>query len=524
MKITDSQQILQLLTQYAKEALSVGDRFTGRILAITDGLLMLQLPDGSKINAEVKSGEEYSPGQVLRLEVVEENESRLFVKEVVTNQVQAEDKAMDPVSLLKTLKLLADSSRVEIVKAMADLGVKPSAGDIEKAVDLLQTQQILEPKQAVFILLNDMENNKAYFPLIKQLDEQSFHFQDKLQNLAANLAQMDDSTVLVLADTLAAEEILQKQDLTTLSKQITSLLRSGVDPSLNPEKIGSGVLKNILRVMSSLPVSPAPEGLVQPAQAKADEIKTIQMLLSRFLPDFEKADQPLQNQIVKALADFSAQIVREKNLQPLTPDRARAIITQAGRETLTSVRASDAALPKVDQWIEETERKLLVISKVLEKAEGPAGERLLPQVRELQTAIQFFNEVSSYEAFVQIPLILKDNTTQGELYVMKRRGPRKLNAEDFSLFLSLSARNLGTIDTFVHVQKKNIMLRVMVEDERFYSLLTNEYKALHEALRLKGFALYELKVAPREEGLDLFNAVKKAREITEPNKKIDIRV
>jgi hypothetical protein len=101
MKITDSQQILQLLTQYAKEALSVGERFTGRVLAITDGLLVLQLPDGSKINAEVKSGERVFPRAGVRLEVVEENESRLFVKEVVTNQVQAEDKAMDPVSFIE---------------------------------------------------------------------------------------------------------------------------------------------------------------------------------------------------------------------------------------------------------------------------------------------------------------------------------------------------------------------------------------------------------------------------------------
>lgn len=526
MKITDSQQILQLLTQYAKEALSVGDRFTGRILAITDALLMLQLPDGSKVSAEVKPGSEYSQGQVLRLEVVEQNEGRLFVKEVAANQVQAEDKPLDPAGLLKALKLPADGSRVEIVKAMADLGVKPSAEIIEKAVQLLSTRQITESRQAVFLLLNKMENNKDYFPLLKQLGEQSFHFQEKLQSLANSLAQLDDNTVLALADALVNEEILEKQDLPALSKQITALLNSGADPSSVPDKTMSNTLKNVLQQLNSLPITANSEDKMQHPPVKTVDLKAIDTLLNQLLPGFDKAERSIQDRIIRALADFSVKVNQEKSLQPLTPEKAGQVILQAGSEKLTdvSVRVFDAGLPKVDQWLEQTESKLLVMSAVLSKAEGREGERLLSELRELQTAISFFNDITSYEAFVQIPLVLRDNTTQGELFVMKRKGPRKLNAEDFSLFLSLSTMNLGTIDTFVHVQKKNIMLRVMVEDERFYSLLTNQYKALHEALKSKGFTLYELKVAPRDEGLDLFNAVKKAREITEPNTKIDIKV
>ena len=531
MKITDSQQILQLFTQYAKEALTVGDRFTGRILAITDGLLALQLPDGSKVNAEVKSGVEYSPGQVLRLEVVDENEGRLFVKEVAANQIQPKDNPMDPVSVLKALKLPTDGGRTEIVKAMTDLGVKPSAQMVEKALNLIQSKDITEPRQAVFLVLNKMENNSEYFPLIKQFQQQSFQFHERLQSLANNLTQLDSNTVLTLADTLVTDEILQKQDLSSLAKQISSTLNSSDAPdvtktelSVIPDKALVNTLKNVLQQIIT-PASDS-ENILQYPQSKLVDQKAIHTLLNRLLPGFEKADPPLRNEIVKALADFSAQVVQEKNLQPMTLEKAELIILKAAQDVLsdTSVRVQDAGLPKVDEWIEQTERKLLVFSQVLERAEGKEGERLLPEVRELQTAISFFNDITSYEAFVQLPLVLKDNTAQGELYVMKRKGPKKLNAEDFSLFLSLTTMNLGTIDTFVHVQKKNIMLRVMVDDERLYPLLTDQTKALYEALKAKGFHLYELKVAPRDDGLDLFNAVKKARDITQPNRKIDIKV
>lgn len=524
MKITDSQQILRLFMQYARESLSAGDRFTGRILAITDGLLTLQLPDGSKVNAEVKSGAEYSPGQVLRLEVVEVNDARLIAKEVAVNQVKAEDKPFDPLSLLKALKLPADSNRVEIVKAMADLGAKPSAEMIEKAVQLLESRQITEPKQAAFLLLNKMEGNKEYFPLVKQLDEKSFHFQEKLLTLVSNLTQLDEEAVLALADALATEEIIERQDLPALTKQITSLLKSADE--LVSEKSISNALKNILQQLSALPVKSASGGSVPQFQTRAEAFKAIHALLDRFIPGFDKAHGQVQEQVIKTIADSLEQVNQEKNLQPLTPDRAKQVIFRAVREEPAdvTVRVNDVVLPKMDEWIERTEKKLLVIGQILEKTESPDAERLLPELRELHTALSFFNDVTTYEAFVQLPLALKDNTTQGELYVMKRKGLRKLNAEDFSLFLSLSTVNLGTIDTFVQVRKKNIMLRVMVEDERFYPLLTDQYKALYDALKSKGFTLYELKVAPRDEGPDLFNAVKKAREITEPNTRIDIKV
>jgi hypothetical protein len=75
-------------------------------------------------------------------------------------------------------------------------------------------------------------------------------------------------------------------------------------------------------------------------------------------------------QIVKALADFQPNRSRKK---PAAADtrRARAIITQAGvvKRSLPFAHPN-AALPKVDQWIEERKRKLWCISKVLEKAEA----------------------------------------------------------------------------------------------------------------------------------------------------------
>ena len=144
----------------------MGDTFTGRILSLVDGQLMLALADGSTVNAEVQTGAEYKQGQVLRLEVVGENQGRLIVKETTQQATQTEMKTTDPASVLKALKLPADNSRVEIVKAMLDMEVKPTVSLIEKTSELLKSQQVTDPKQAVFLVLNEMEQTGDYFPLV----------------------------------------------------------------------------------------------------------------------------------------------------------------------------------------------------------------------------------------------------------------------------------------------------------------------------------------------------------------------
>ena len=64
-----------------------------------------------------------------------------------------------------------------------------------------------------------------------------------------------------------------------------------------------------------------------------------------------------------------------------------------------------------------------------------------------------------------------------------------------------------------------------MEDEKYQELLMQEYKALYEALKVKGFHLYELKYSRREEGIDLFNADRIASWLMDSqNKKIDIKV
>jgi hypothetical protein len=525
MKISEavSQQFLQLLSGFSKDGLSVGDRFTGRILAITDGVLLMQLSDGSQIHAQVKSGAEYSSGDILKLEAVAVQDDRLLVREVTPEQVRAE--ALDPVKLLKGMKLPTDDSRIEIVKAMLDMGTRPSALMVEKAVSLLEAKQISQPEQAAFLVLNAMEDKEAYFPLIRELDAQNFHFQEKWQSILAQVAKLDDNLVLEIADRFVTDEILKQQDLAALSKQITSLIESDGNEKPVSENTINDTLRAVLEELIALDTKHGE--LFSAENTYTLKHETPASIARRNFSGMKRLDKSVQDEVVEALLDLSSRVVQEKNNRPLSSDRAKEIVLRAGRELSPgmTVKTSESEVPKIDQWIEDIEKKLQVISETVAKSGNSSGESIQSGIRELQTAVRFFNDISCYETYVQIPLVVKEKTTRGELYIMKRKGlRRKLNAEDFTLFLSLSTMNLGTIDIFIHVRNKNVMMRTMVEHERFHGLLMDEYKSLHEALKVKGFRLYELKVSPREEALDLFNAEKKAREITKPYGKVDVKI
>ena len=155
--------------------------------------------------------------------------------------------------------------------------------------------------------------------------------------------------------------------------------------------------------------------------------------------------------------------------------------------------AEERLLPEIDKWIDDIEKKIAVLKKVFAAADRPDNERVMPALREIETAVRFFHDIRSYQVFVQIPVILRENTTLGELYIMKRKGKRgKIKADDFSLFLSLTTQYIGVIDAFIHVRSRNVLIKITVDDEKYFDILAGQHKALYEGLKGKGYNLYEI--------------------------------
>lgn len=190
------------------------------------------------------------------------------------------------------------------------------------------------------------------------------------------------------------------------------------------------------------------------------------------------------------------------------------------------LKTDEIALPKVDQWINELKKELSLLGRFIANSAVNDKEEIMSAVNRLETAIHFFNDLQCFEMFVQIPLFLKETQTNAELYIMKRSGRKgKINSRNFTLLLTLATDNIGDLDIFVHVKNKNVLVKIFAENERFNHLFINEYKFLYNALKEKGYNLFDLDFELKDEKVNMFNAEKKALSLLNINKtKIDIRV
>jgi len=222
LKIPDSvsNAILQYLQTQNLGRLLEGDILTGRVISVDMDLLLMQLLDGSKISAQISPGTSYNPGDILKLKVIDIQQGKVITTEVehypvqngevvVTSeetgyhpvqnnvfiatdperQVQSNafnvhnEKANNPADILKALNLPAGKLHIDIVNTIIGMGKKPTAEIIQKAFNIIGKMQIEDPKHAVFLILNGLEGEEEYIPVLKELDAGKFHFAEELDNL-----------------------------------------------------------------------------------------------------------------------------------------------------------------------------------------------------------------------------------------------------------------------------------------------------------------------------------------------------
>ncbi|HZK27864.1 MAG TPA: flagellar hook-length control protein FliK [Thermoclostridium sp.] len=496
MKIFDvaSQRIPQYQSLENQNTLSLGEIFTGRILSAKNGFLLMQLSDGSEIYAQVKADDTYNAGDILRLKVIEMQQNGSVITQVqehIPNDRVAAQTPGNPESILRAMDLPVTEQALEVLKAIIEMGEKPSQELIENALNVMNNSNIEQPKHAVFLVLNGFEENEQYQSMLKNIDDGTFHLFDKLVDLIDILQQSDDANL-----SLAAEQF----DSLTENAFIRS---SQADLAMVEQWIHE--LQNEFGVEDGRVLLPA------------DEFKSI---LESVFSRTSKADL---TKLEQAIDELQSEFTTEDGKVSLLVDKFKSIMEEA------LIKRDGTGIPKVEQWINELQKQLESINEYISNPSGLAEQdtqNIQTTVKELQNAIQFFNDISNFEMFIQLPLTIKGQKTNGELYVMKRKDrASRVNPKDFSIFLSLSTENIGLLDIFVNVRSKNVTVKLTADNEEYKPLFMNEYKVLHEALNNKGFKLSELSVLPRGEKLNIFNAEQKANLLSvEEKMKIDIKV
>ena len=209
------------------------------------------------------------------------------------------------------------------------------------------------------------------------------------------------------------------------------------------------------------------------AQVKSGQLpaKDVLQLVRQLLPRALRGDVPEQ-----ALQ----RLLGGKEFQALLKD-------QIGRQwTIEPQNVADKK--QVEQLYERIREQTARLSQALETA-GKGDAPVARSVQNLQSNVDFMNQMNHLYTYVQLPLKMLGNNAHGDLYVYTNK--KNLAAKDgqVSALLHLDMEHLGPLDVYVTMKNKQVATNFTVADDEVLTLIEKHIDLLNQRLEGRGYSL-----------------------------------
>lgn len=209
------------------------------------------------------------------------------------------------------------------------------------------------------------------------------------------------------------------------------------------------------------------------AQVKSGQLpaKDVLQLVRQLLPKALRGDVPEQ-----ALQ----RLLGGKEFQALLKD-------QIGRQwTIEPQNVADKK--QVEQLYERIREQTARLSQALETA-GKGDAPVARSVQNLQSNVDFMNQMNHLYTYVQLPLKMLGNNAHGDLYVYTNK--KNLAAKDgqVSALLHLDMEHLGPLDVYVTMKNKQVATNFTVADDEVLTLIEKHIDLLNQRLEGRGYSL-----------------------------------
>lgn len=160
---------------------------------------------------------------------------------------------------------------------------------------------------------------------------------------------------------------------------------------------------------------------------------------------------------------------------------------QIGRQWM--IEPKDVADKKqVEQLYERIREQTARLSQALETA-GKGDAPVARSVQNLQSNVDFMNQMNHLYTYVQLPLKMLGNNAHGDLYVYTNK--KNLAARDgqVSALLHLDMEHLGPLDVYVTLKDKQVSTNFTVMDDGILDLIEKNIEILNKRLEGRGYSL-----------------------------------
>lgn len=328
--------------------------------------------------------------------------------------------------------------------------------------------------------------------------------QGELFNLA-ELLKSDPLAESLLGSKFIASLIDGSADIKTATETFTKFLNTAKESGLSSELAGrlsaSPAMQTILSAGEELQSSSQELAVSMPLSGRE--------MLSKALVDFipEQNLTPNERELLSALKErvltghiTSGEVLTwiQDNLEKAGEDNVKAFLSSKEFSALikddllkqwTLAPKDLAQKDAVERHFESLLNQVNNLKELAEQTAGDRGANLSGQVSHLQDNINFIQTINQFFTYIPLPLKLRNQFTDGELYVYTRKKSGRTAADGISVLLHLDMDHLGPLDIYLDLKDTHLTGKFYLDNAPAMNLIASNLPLLKEALQKKGYTL-----------------------------------
>ncbi len=483
----------------------VGDVIRAQVVSKSGSEVILSIGEGKPVTANMLIPLELTEGKVVDFIINEKRDGKIFIETLKSNPGNSLSALSREQlnSLLASLNLSNNPRNVEIINELTARELPVTRERVQAVLNHISKNPGLDVQKAVFLTCRGIEPNEKSIGMLAQYTEGKAVLGNQLRAITNLIDNLSETEIVMLYEKLSA---LPKKNsavghtAAALHKEVQGLQTSGQSQGSEAlTQIGKDILPAIKQALLDSIDQQIKNGLPE-IRSEINNLNTHQLKqqinniepngVQNFLGKLPEALKNLFQQILKIKTE---EIYKTDLKQPevrASTEHVREEIKAVFEKHFVSNKSETLAKDlQVSASYKEILVKLDILKGVLSTGEG--RNEMLALTGQAEENIRFMNSMSQYNTFIQIPLNIWGQHTNGELYILKK-SRKKIDPSNASILMSLQMPNIGLTEVLVNLTGRAVGFTFRVQDEEIASLIRENTTSLVEALNQKGYSIVNI--------------------------------
>ncbi len=503
----------QLLTGSALSQLQEGQVFEGLVSGVENGKVSLLLANGQTISARLEASVLLQEGQSLFFQVKSNDSSLIQIRPVSIN-----NPSFNPtlINALESAGVSVSERSLAMVNSMMKEAMPIDADSLASINRLLLANPSIDPATLTQLVKYDFPVTIENANMFNAYATDSSSIKDSFINIAEGLCQLLSSD-----DIGEGQAILLNNSISELINNKSSHLIEGqtnfhigsnkVDADINTTtkpvaelSTNTDIPSSVKTVSDEVPATDSSAGDILLKNILTPKQATGYAALLDALEGFDSKNSRLFDESGNFLksataSDLYRTLTDYLNANPLIDrDSLKDIFTSSSyKKLLTSLLLDNISLSP--EALKEEDQINRLYNKVLEQTEAfhnilkdinnSAANSVNNQLQLVKDNIYFMESANQLYSFVQLPLKMFNQHSQGSLYVRQNKKNSYQAGEEITAFLHFDMEYLGSTDVYIKMQNTVVDCNWNLSNESSFRLIENNMDILNKRLATKGYLL-----------------------------------